>query len=62
MAEINIERKRGVSPLVWILLLIVLGAIGWFGYNTYMKGGISTNVPAATTSRILQGVSTPRTT
>jgi len=50
MAEINIERKRGVSPLVWILLLIVLSAIGWFGYNAYVNGGtISTNAPAATT-------------
>lgn len=29
MAEINVERRRGPNPLIWILGLIVLAVVIW---------------------------------
>ena len=34
MAEIRIEKKRGVSPLLWIVLLIALIGVIWYAMQT----------------------------
>jgi flagellar basal body-associated protein FliL len=36
MAEIHVERKRGVSPIIWVLLVLVLAALGWLAYSMYV--------------------------
>lgn len=36
MAEIHVERKRGVSPIVWVLVLLVLAAVAWLVYSMYV--------------------------
>ena len=33
------EPRRGVSPLIWILLLLALAALGWWYYNRSMQPG-----------------------
>ena len=37
MAEIPIERKgrRSIGPLLFVLILIVLAALGWYVYDTW---------------------------
>ena len=42
------QRRRGVHPLIWVLLLIALAALGWWFYNRSVQGGLDTAAPAAT--------------
>ena len=51
MAEIRVERKRGVSPWVWVLLaLIIIVAVVWF---LAQAGYI--NIPGITTTTAQTG-------
>jgi uncharacterized membrane protein len=51
MAEIRVERKRGVSPWVWVLLaLIIIVAVVWF---LAQAGYI--NIPGITTTTAQNG-------
>ena len=51
MAEINVERKRGVSPLVWILVLLVVAALAWLIYSMYVvEDTQEAPAPATTTT------------
>ncbi len=51
MAEIRVERKRGMSPWVWVLLaLIILVAVVWF---LAQAGYI--NIPGITTTTAQNG-------
>ena len=43
------EQRKGVSPLVWILLLLALAALGWWFYNRSIQTGIDTTAPSVTT-------------
>lgn len=43
------EERKGVSPLVWILLLLALAALGWWFYNRSIQTGIDTTAPSVTT-------------
>ncbi len=58
MAEINIERKRGGSPLLWILLLVALAVVGWFVYTNYMATPTVQQVPVTTTTGMVVSPST----
>lgn len=51
MAEIRIEKKRGISPLLWILILIALIAAIWYGMQRPIVTGIapSTGTVSSTT-------------
>lgn len=42
------EARKGVSPLIWILLLLALLALGWWFYNRSAESGLDTT-PATTT-------------
>ena len=42
------EPRKGVSPLIWILLLLALLALGWWFYNRSVQTGIDTTAPVAT--------------
>jgi protein TonB len=42
------ERRRGVSPLIWILLLLALAALGWWYYNRSMQPGPDLTAPTPT--------------
>jgi protein TonB len=42
------EPRRGVSPLIWILLLLALAALGWWYYNRSMHPGLDTNATTPT--------------
>lgn len=33
MAEIRVERKKGIPAWAWILILLLIGAIAWFAYT-----------------------------
>lgn len=48
------ERRKGVSPLVWILLLLALMALGWWFYNRSLQTGLDTT-PATTTTEPVIG-------
>lgn len=52
MAEIHIEKKRNLSPLIWLILLIVLAVAGWWVYTNYFAGNRVVTQPASTTSSI----------
>jgi protein TonB len=41
-------RRKGVSPLVWILLLLALAALGWWFYNRSVQTGVDTTAPPMT--------------
>ncbi len=41
------EQRRGVHPLIWVLLLIALAALGWWFYNRSLQH-TDTFAPAAT--------------
>jgi protein TonB len=41
-------RRRGVHPLIWVLLLLALAALGWWFYNRSVQSGVDTTAPAAT--------------
>jgi len=60
MAEINIEKKRSMSPLIWMILLAVLAIAGYIFYSGYYDGRQNAQpeatAPAATTSSIAQPV------
>lgn len=43
------EQRKGVSPLIWILLLLALLALGWWFYNRSAQTGLDTT-PATTTT------------
>lgn len=43
------QPRRGVSPLVWILLLLALAALGWWFYNRSVQTGVDTTAPPVTT-------------
>lgn len=43
------EPRKGVSPLIWILLLLALLALGWWFYNRSAQSGLDTT-PATTTT------------
>lgn len=47
------EQRKGVSPLIWIVLLLALLALGWWFYNRSMQGGIDTTAPAVTTEPVI---------
>ncbi len=42
------ERRRGVHPLIWVLLLIALAALGWWFYNHNVRTGRDIAAPSAT--------------
>jgi len=42
------EPRRGVSPLIWILLLLALAALGWWYYNRSMHPGLDTTATTPT--------------
>ena len=46
MAQIGVERKRGVSPWVWVLLalLIIVAAVWYLAQSGYI------NIPGVTTT------------
>jgi protein TonB len=44
------QPRRGVSPLVWILLLLALAALGWWFYNRSVQTGVDTTAPPVTTA------------
>lgn len=52
MAEINIEKKRSVSPLIFFIILALLALAGWYYYANYMMDTPATVAPAATTSAL----------
>lgn len=52
MAEIHIEKKRKLSPLIWLILLVLLAVASWFFYRNYMISSPTNTVPAATTSTL----------
>ncbi len=42
MAEIHIERKRGASRLLWIILLLAIIAVAVYAWMTYgYQSGVS---------------------
>ena len=48
MAEIKIEEKRGVSPLWWILGLLVLAALAWWLLAGRDRGDVADAEPVGT--------------
>lgn len=51
MAEIHVERKRSMSPIVLILVVLVLLALGWLAYSMYVtREEAAQPAPAATTT------------
>ncbi|HUF17243.1 MAG TPA: hypothetical protein VMS12_04270 [Thermoanaerobaculia bacterium] len=51
MAEIHVERKRGLSPIVLVLVLLVMVALGWLIYSMYVtEREPAQPAPAATTT------------
>ena len=42
------EKHGGISPLIWILLLIALAGIAWWFYNRNVQTGTDTTAPVAT--------------
>lgn len=42
------EKRKGISPLIWILLLIALAAVAWWLYNRNVQTGVDTTAPVAT--------------
>lgn len=42
------EKRKGVSPLIWILVLIALAALAWWFYNRNVQTGVDTSAPVAT--------------
>ena len=53
MAEIHVEKKRGVSPIVWILVLLVAAALAWLIYSMSVAESTPEPVPATTTTASL---------
>lgn len=47
------ERRKGVSPLVWLLLLIAVLALGWYFYNRSVQTGTDTTPAASTTEPVI---------
>jgi protein TonB len=47
------EQRKGVSPLIWIVLLLALLALGWWFYNRSVQSGIDTTAPAVTTEPVI---------
>lgn len=43
------EERKGISPVVWILLLIALAALGWWFYDRSVQTGVDTTAPPAST-------------
>jgi periplasmic protein TonB len=43
------ERRKGVSPLIWILIILAVLAAAWWLYNRSVQSGIDTT-PATTTT------------
>ena len=51
MAEIRVERKRGISPWVWVLLaLVIIVAVVW-----YLAQAGYINIPGVTTTTAQSG-------
>lgn len=50
MAEIHVERKRGIGSKVWLLLLVVLiiAALAYLWYAGYLGGTAGTGVNSMT--------------
>lgn len=42
------ERRSGVSPLIWLLLLLALAALGWWFYNRSVQSGADMAGPTPT--------------
>lgn len=42
------EERRPVSPLIWLLLLLALAALGWWFYNRSVQSTADTPVPVPT--------------
>ena len=40
-------QRKGVSPLIWILLLLALAALGWWFYDRSVQTGLDTTAPVA---------------
>lgn len=45
-------QRRGIHPLIWILVLLALAALAWWFYNRSLQGGLDTIPPAATAPEI----------
>ncbi len=41
--------SKGVHPLIWVVLLLALAALGWWFYNHSVQNHMDTTAPAATT-------------
>lgn len=52
MAEIRVEKKRGVSPLVWIVVLLVVAALAWLIYSMSAVESTPEPAPATTTTAV----------
>lgn len=47
------RQRKGVSPLVWILLLLALAALGWWFYNRTVQTGLDTSAPPVTAEPVI---------
>ena len=53
MAEIHIEKKRGLSKVFWLILLVALAILGYMFFTGYFDARENaTQQPAATTSSL----------
>lgn len=50
-----VEEKKGLS-FIWLLPLIVLGILGWIGYESYSKKGVNISVLLKTAEGLKEGV------
>lgn len=44
------QPRKGVSPLIWIVLLLALAALGWWFYNRSVQTGVDTTAPPVTSA------------
>lgn len=52
-----VEEKKGIS-FVWLLPLIILGILGWVGYESYSKKGTTISILFKTAEGLKEGVTT----
>lgn len=47
------DPRKGVSPLVWLLLLLALLALGWWFYNRSVQSGLDTTPSTTATEPVI---------